>query len=197
MILSVQLDPEVANSWRIKRAACHTPMLYILQHLTAVCSVKVSYNCILISYTQIIYICVDVFVPQKQYPSGSTGIGMRDAGDECHFRSTDADDATVGVFPGDGVTITPPTGPCTVIQHLVPPPSQTASRDDTSTNNTWPAADFSRFGEAPASLFQAANFSQFGGPYTEVAQPADFSGFGNASTVIFPSSGWPVEPTWA
>jgi hypothetical protein len=170
-------------------------MLYILQHLIAMCSIKVSYNRVLMSYLQLTHVRVDEFMPQGQYHSRSTRTRVQDQSAEHYLRSNNADGAIVHNFLGDDVTRRNPGSPCTINQHVVLPSRHTPFRDNTSPNNTWLAADFSHFGEASASLFQVANFSQFGGPYTEVVQPADFSDFGNASTVIFPSSVWSVDGT--
>jgi hypothetical protein len=152
-------------------------MLCTLQHLIAMSIIQVRNNFVLLSYFRFTYVRVDVFMPQGQYQSGSTV----------------ADSAVVHLLSGNDVTRRPPRSPSTVNQQAVLQSSYTPYIHDPSPMDPWLAADFSHFGEAPTSLFQVANFSQFGGTYTEVAQPADFSDFGNTSTVMPPTSVWPVN----
>jgi hypothetical protein len=115
-------------------------------------------------------------MPQGQYQSGST----------------DAAGAVVHDLSGNDVIRRPPGSPRTVHQHAVLPSRYTPYIQDPPPNNPSLMTDFRHFGEASTSLFQVADFFQFGGPYTEVAQPVDFSDLGNASTVMPPSSAWPV-----
>jgi hypothetical protein len=73
--------------------------------------------------------------------------------------------------------------------------ASTYTGHSTSSNDVWPTADFTQFGD-PTALLQPANFSDFGISCTELLQPADFTLFGNASTAIGLADVWPVNGTW-